>query len=39
MGVKGFDFVRTVQGKRVEDAKGDLVNHPLETNKCQYIAH
>ena len=39
MGVKGFDFGRTVQGKRVEDAKDDLVNHSLETNKCQYIAH
>ena len=39
MGVKGFDFGRTVQGKRVEDAKDDLVNHFLETNKCQYIAH
>lgn len=38
-GVKGFDFGRTVQGKRVEDAKDDLVNHSLETNKCQYIAH
>jgi hypothetical protein len=38
-GVKGFDFGRHVQGKRVEDAKDDLVNHSLETNKCQYIAH
>jgi hypothetical protein len=39
MGVKGFDFGRTVQGKRVEETKDDLVNHSLENNKCRYKAH
>ena len=35
-GVIGLDSVLSSEVKRAEEGNDDLVNHPLQKNKCRY---